>query len=141
MLGIIIRRASTLFTDLADMFPDVKTGQDLTLDTQTNTHKLTPSLIEFPQIADNRTASNNLGHYESIEETIARIKRDVYVTGSIISTPGEEAALFQIEGQPDRSFNINTQLMDGFIITGITGNRVILKNQTGDEIIFLDVGT
>ena len=140
ILGLLFWRASIIFTDFAGMFPDAKTGPDLALNTQTNRHELTTGLIASPQIADNRTDNNSFGHYETIEETIARIKRDVYVTGAIIGTPGREFALFRIEGMPDRSFSINTQLMDGFIITGITDNRVILKNQTGNEIIFLDVG-
>lgn len=140
IIGLLIWHISVIFVDFADMFPDAQTASELVLDAETISHEATISLNKPSQIVDNSTDSSNLGHYETIEETIARIKRDVYVTGSIISAPGEEAALFRIEGMPDRSFNINTQLMDGFIITGITENRVILKNQTGDEVIFLDVG-
>ena len=119
------------------MFPDTETGSELALNTETGSHEAT---IKSPQIVDNSTDGSNFGHYETIEETIARIKRDVYVTGAIISAPGEEVALFQIEGMPDRSFKINTQLMDGFIITEITNHHVALKNQIGDETITIKVG-
>lgn len=77
------------------------------------------------------------GHYETIEETMARIKKNVVVTGTLESTQGQKTALFQIEGMPDRSFQLYTQLMDGFIITEISDNGVVLKNQAGDERIYL----
>jgi hypothetical protein len=83
--------------------------------------------------------SQQAGHYETIEETIERLKRDVVVTGTIIGMPGQESALFQIEGMPDRSFKINTQLMDGFIITKITEKDITLKNQIGNETLTLYV--
>lgn len=79
------------------------------------------------------------GYYETIEETIARLKRDVVVTGTVTGVPGEESAMFRIEGMPDRSFAINTQLMDGFIITEITSDHVVLKNQTGNESFVLNI--
>ena len=109
------------------------------LDTGTTSHEATISLDKPPQIDDNNSDSSNFGYYETIKETIARIKRDVYVRGTIISAPGEEVALFQIEGMPDRSFKINTQLMDGFIITEITNHHVVLKNQIGDETFSIRV--
>ncbi len=140
ILGFLIWHTSVLFIDFADMFPDAQTGPELVLDTGTTSHEASIDLNNPPQIVDNSTDNSNFGHYETIEETIARIKRDVFVTGTIIGTLGQETGFFQIEGMPDRSFKINKQLMDGFIITGITENRVILKNQTGNEIIFLDVG-
>ena len=105
------------------------------LDTGTTSHEASIGLSKPPQIVDNSTDSSNFGHYETIEETIARLKRDVRVTGA----PGQEVALFQIEGMPDRSFKINTQLMDGFIITEITNNHVALKNQIGDETFTIRV--
>ncbi len=129
-----------IFTDLSAMFTDTKSESTLVLDTKTNRHEEAVSLNDSTQLTSNLADRSNFGHYETIEETIARIKRDVHVTGAIISAPGQQSALFQIEGLPDRSFSINTQLMDGFIITGITENRVILKSQTGNEIIFLDIG-
>ena len=140
ILSALIWRTSMLLTDMSAMFTDTKSESALVPDTKTNRHEQVASLNDSTQFTNNLADSSNVGHYETVKETIARIKRDVYVTGSLISTPGEEAALFRIEGMPDRSFSINTQLMDGFIITGITDNRVILKNQTGNEIIFLDVG-
>lgn len=79
------------------------------------------------------------GYYESTEEIMARLKKDVIVTGTITGIPGEETALFKIEGMPDRSFGINTQLMDGFIITEITENAVVLKNQQGNEHFTIQV--
>jgi len=90
-----------------------------------------------PRLAENNPISR--GNYETIQETIARIKRDVNVTGTILGAPGQETALFQIEGMADRSFKINTQLMDGFIITQITNKHVVLKNQIGNETFALDV--
>lgn len=84
-------------------------------------------------------ASDNNAYAESIEETIMRIKRNVVVTGIITGSLGEKSALFQIEGMPDRLFNINTQLMDGFIIKEITSKYVLLKNQQGEETFFLYV--
>ena len=122
------------------MFSDAETGSELVLDTGTTSHEASIGLSKPPQIVDNSTDSSNFGHYETIEETIARIKRDVYATGAIISAPGQEVALFQIEGMPDRSFKINTQLMDGFIITEITNHHVALKNQIGDETFTIKVG-
>jgi len=81
-----------------------------------------------------------MGHYESIEETISRLRKDVLVTGTTMSIPGEESAIVQIEGLSERIFKINTQLMDGFIIEKITSRRVLLKNQSGEETISLIVG-
>ena len=84
-------------------------------------------------------SSNTLGYYETTEETIVRLKRDVVVTGTILSKPEHTYALFQIEGMSDAAFNINTQLMDGFIIKKITESYVVLKNQTGNETFSLYV--
>ena len=81
----------------------------------------------------------NSDHYETTEETITRLKHDVIVTGTITGMPGQESAMFQIEGMADRVFNINTQLMDGFIIKEITGSHVTLKNQLGNETFTLYV--
>ena len=137
---LLVWRISVLFTDMVSVFPNAVKGSELVPDAKTASHEATINLNNPLQIVNNNTDSSNFGHYETIDETIARIKRDVQVTGALIGARGQEAALLQIEGMPDRSFKINTQLMDGFIITGITENRVILKNQTGNEIIFLDVG-
>ncbi len=79
------------------------------------------------------------GLREPIEKTIARIKHNVVVTGTLTGSPGQESAVFQIEGMEDRRFHINTQLMDGFIIRKITGSTVVLKNQVGSETISLHV--
>ena len=139
-VGIFIWHASVLFANLSSLFSsqEVSASHEVGAEQTAKTTSQVEILSLNEQSQD--TASLNRGLYETIEETISRIKRDVHVTGAIISTPGQEVALFQIEGMPDRSFSINTQLMDGFIITGITDNRAILKNQTGNEIIFLDVG-
>lgn len=94
----------------------------------------TINLNKPPQLA-----SNDSGHYETVEEIIARIKRNVIVTGTMIGVPGEETAIFQIEGMADRLFKINTQLMDGFIIKEITNTYVVLKNQIGKETFSLYV--
>jgi hypothetical protein len=85
------------------------------------------------------TDNSSSGGYEIIEETIARLKKEVVVTGTITGIPGEETAYFKIEGMADRAFLINTQLMDGFIIKEITETRVILKNQIGKETFVLNV--
>ena len=100
------------------------------------------SLVKQQIVKNNLISPHELasGDYETIEDTMSRLKRDVYVTGTLIGVPGQEQAFFKIEGMPDRSFNINTQLMDGFIITEITNNHVVLKNQIGDETFFLFVG-
>ena len=136
---MLIWRTSVLFTDMVSMFPNAVKGSELAPDAETTSHEATISLNKPLQTVDNNTDSSNFGHYETIDETIARIKRDVRVTGAIIGARGQEAALFQIEGMPDRSFKINTQLMDGFIITVITNNHVVLKNQSGDETFSLMV--
>ncbi len=78
--------------------------------------------------------------YESVAEIIARIKQDVIVTGTILGIPGQEAAIFQIEGMEDRVFRIGTQLMDGFIISDISSSEVTLRNQVGPEVFNLSVG-
>jgi hypothetical protein len=88
---------------------------------------------------DNDMDSQQAGHYETIEETITRLKRDVVVTGTITGALGQESAMFQIEGMADRLFKINTQLMDGFIIKEITTSNVVLKNQVGNETFSLYV--
>jgi hypothetical protein len=137
--GILVWRISVLFNDFAGVFPDAETGSEIVLETETTSHKGMISLNKSPQIEDNNSNSSNFGYYETIEQTVARIKKDVVVTGSIVGEPGEEMAYFQIEGMPDRSFTINTQLMDGFIITEITNHHVVLKNQTGNETISLMV--
>ena len=130
IVGILFWRTSLLFTDFAVLFTDVETGS--VLDTRATSDKETISL-------NNSTDSNNSDSYETIEKTIARIQRDVIVTGTITGNAGQELAIFQIEGMPDSSFKINTQLMDGFIIVGITENHVVLKNQIGDETFSLQV--
>ena len=65
--------------------------------------------------------------------------RDVRVTGTLTGTPGRQSALFRIEGMPDRAFSIDTQLMDGFVITEIGKDYVVLKNQVGPESFTLEV--
>lgn len=129
---LLVWRTSVLFTDMVSVFPNAVKGSELAPD-----HEATISLNKPLLIVDNNTDSSNFGHVETIDETIARIKRDVQVTGTIIGARGQEAALFQIEGMSDRFFKINTQLMDGFIITVITNNHVVLKNQSGDETFSL----
>ena len=80
-------------------------------------------------------AMQHPGHYETINETVERIKRDVVLSATFNISPDKAFALFQIEGMMDRSFKLNTQLMDGFIITNISDNKVTLKNQVGNETI------
>lgn len=135
LLGVFAWRTSMFFINLSGMLSN--TGTDSEMNIKTNVQVETLSLNEHPHDTDNR----NSGYYETIEETITRIKRDVIVTGTITGTPGQESALFQIEGMDDLSFNIHTQLMDGFIITEIAENQVVLKNQIGEETFSLKVGS
>ena len=132
LLGFLIWRTSILFTDLSSLL----SNKDTTTESGLNTvnEESTMNINKPPQ-----PAGNNVGHYETIEETIARLKRDVVVTGTITGTLGQESAIFQIEGMADRLFKINTQLMDGFIIKEITNSYVVLKNQTGNETFSLYV--
>jgi hypothetical protein len=119
--------------------PPIKIGTTISV-FETSPKPASP--ISFPRLqmlTDSDVNKELIGHYETIEETIARIKRDVMVTGVLTGTPGQETALFQIEGLPDQSFHVNTQLMDGFIITRIDGNQVVLKNQIGDESFSLKI--
>ena len=95
--------------------------------------------INVTHQSDSEVDNHRFDSYETIEETIERIKKDVVVTGTILAGSGQELAIFQIEGMPDRSFKINTQLMDGFIITKITEKDITLKNQIGNETLTLYV--
>ncbi|MCK4704916.1 MAG: hypothetical protein KAT90_05515 [Gammaproteobacteria bacterium] len=137
ILGILVWRASLMFDNLATMLPETEAEANAKteLNTKTTSHKEAINHNTRPLITD----KGNSGHYRTIEETIARLKRNVVVTGTVTGTAGEESALFQIEGMPDRPFIINTQLMDGFIITEITQNQVILKNQSSDDFFSLPV--
>lgn len=86
------------------------------------------------------THTSQTGRYESLLETVSRIKRDVVYTGYVEGVTGKKSAIFQVEGMQDKTFDINTQLMDGFIITEITKTNVVLTNQTGNEKIVLSLG-
>jgi len=136
--GILVWRIASYISDLSAPLPVTQTGTRA--DAGENTagpgqHADLDASSRMPISTD----SAEHGHYESIEEIIARIKRDVIVTGTFTGRHGAESALFRIEGMPDRSFDIHTQLMDGFIITRIDRNQVILKNQSGDESLSLPV--
>lgn len=132
---VLIWRASLLLNNLVSLLPETETKPEVGLDTDVNwTQK-----IFDPDTFISGADTNNTGYYETIEETMTRLKRDVVVTGTITGTSGKESAMFQIENMPDRSFDINTQLMDGFIITEITQTQVTLKNQSGDESFSLPV--
>ena len=137
LLGILIWRTSMVFINITGLVSNSEISSDSELSIKTTVHKETITLNESSQGNDNIADNGNFSAYDTIEETIARIKQDVYVTGTIIGTPGQETALFQIEGMADLSFKINTQLMDGFIIKQITNDKVILKNQIGEETIEL----
>ena len=134
VLSILIWRASLLFINLNTMLPAAETNPEVELNTEATDHIKKINLTS-PLIIN----KGNSVHNETIEQSIARIKRDVVVTGTFIGTAGAESALFQIKDKPDQSFNISAQLMDGFIITEITQNQVILKNQSGDESFFIPV--
>ena len=135
VLIILIWRASLLFNSIATMLPEAVINSEAEHDTKTTLHKEATNFKTSPPITDD----SNSRHYETIEETIARIKRDAIVTGTVTGTAGEESAIFQIKSMPDRSFNINTQLMDSFIITDISQNQIILKNQMGNESFSMTV--
>lgn len=132
LLVFLIWRTSILFTDLSYLFSNKETTTELSQNTSSD--ESTINLNKPSQLT-----ANNIDHYETIEETIARLKRDVIVTGTITGTLEQESAMFQIEGMADRLFKINTQLMDGFIIKEITGSYVVLKNQAGNETFSLYV--
>lgn len=131
----LIWNVSSLVSSLGSLISDVSshTVQGTNLSMHEEAISIAPILV-----SENNTDNISTGHYETIEETIARIRRDVNVTGVIVGSPGEEIAFFQIEGLPDRPFKIDTQLMDGFIITEITNNKVVLKNQVGEETVSLN---
>jgi len=140
VLGILGWRAAMIFTDLSSMVADLVTELDSEIGARkTGNDEQTLSVDKSSLVTVNSKGDSNVDHYETISETIARIKRDVVVTGTVIGTPGQELAFFQIEGMADRPFKINTQLMDGFIITEISKDHVVLKNQSGDETIVLDL--
>ena len=132
-LGIFIWNISVLYSDLSTFFSSHE------IVTKQSTNALNP-VVSLNNILQSQVADSiKRGQYELIHETMARIKRDVIVTGAIIGTRGLEEALFQIEGMPDKPFKINTQLMDGFIITEISNRNVLLKNQSGNETLTLEV--
>lgn len=132
LLGIFIWRTLILFTDLSSLFSNIETPTELNV----NINKDESSInLSKPPNPINKNITNN----EAIEETIARLKHDVVVTGTILGMLGQKSALFQIEGMADRLFKINTQLMDGFIIQEITSSYVVLKNQIGNETFTLYV--
>lgn len=133
ILCIIIWHSSLLFENLATLLPKAERDSEIELNATTN-HKKTITLSALPLI----TNGSNSDQLETIEQTIARIKRDVIVTGTITGISGEESAIIQIKNMTDRSFRINTHLMDGFIIVNITPNHIILKNQR-DKSFFMSV--
>ena len=132
LLAIFIWRTPLIFSNLSNLLSkkESTTEINVNLGNDETSTKLDKTY---------QPAANNFYQYETIEETIARLKRDVVVTGTITGTLGQESAIFQIEGMADRLFNINTQLMDGFIIKEITNSYVVLKNQTGNEAFSLYV--
>lgn len=138
-LGIFIWNISVLYSDLSTFFSSHEISPSHEIVTKQSTNALNP-VVSLNNILQSQVADSiKRGQYELIHETMARIKRDVIVTGAIIGTRGLEEALFQIEGMPDKPFKINTQLMDGFIITEISNRNVLLKNQSGNETLTLEV--
>jgi hypothetical protein len=137
--GILVWRVASFISDTPASPPDSEAGARAEAGATAAgfTERAVPDAS--PHILNNSTDSGKSGHYESIEEIIARIKRDVIVTGTVTGTQGTESAIFRIERMPDRSFDINTQLMDGFIITRISHNQITLKNQSGDESFSMPV--
>ena len=59
-------------------------GTSSELSTKTTRQEETVSFNKQLHIVNN----SNFGHYETIEETIARLKRDFIVTGAILGVPG-----------------------------------------------------
>lgn len=124
---------------IGTMLSDVNSDSELSSTTDTQIQAPLTNFTRGQLPADNNPEHSQQDRYETIEETIARIKKDVIVTGTIKGVSGEEVAYFQIEGMKDRAFLIDTQLMDGFIIEEITNSYVVLKNQVGDETFYLHV--
>lgn len=104
-----------------------------------NSTSVSNPLIQTPMDNELDAFVVESGYYETTEEIMIRIKQDVLVSGTMIDGSGDKVALFRIEGQPDRPFALNAQLMDGFIITKITDQHVILKNQQGPEKLYLNI--
>lgn len=129
---IAITRIYMLVDGVSTTFNETDSVQSGHMNTQRN------KPIHTPLVVNNEPAPGT-GKYETIDETITRLKRDVIVTGTVTGTPGQETATFSIETMADRSFKINTQLMDGFIITEIHPAYVMLKNQSGNETIRFEV--
>ena len=73
------------------------------------------------------------GYFETVDEIITRLERDVVLTATLKGESTYESAIFRIEGLPERRFKLGHQLMDGFIIVEIGPNSVRLKNQIGPE--------
>ena len=126
IIGLII---VMLFSMLLIKNLNILNGDSTEVISTPNPQKNYSNNIEFVNLIENTP--------ETIDQTIARIKRDVIVTGTITGIAGKESAMFQIEGMADMPFQINTQLMDGFIITEITKDHVVLKNQIGEETFTL----
>lgn len=136
---ILISVATYNLINIGSMLSAINTDSESGYNSQSKEQVFPAGFIREQKSTDTDTENRLPGHYETIEETIARIKKDVIVTGTVTGLPGEETAFFQIEGMADRAFLINTQLMDGFIIKEITETHVILKNQIGEETFILNV--
>lgn len=89
-----------------------------------------------PQLTDN----SKLDHYEITEKIITRIKKEVTVTGTTTDILGEESAMIKIgAGDKGTSFNINSQLMDGFVIIEIFENEIFLQHPVSYETFSIKV--
>lgn len=120
-----------LFTNSGKSF--TQSDQQQTPDTALNTYESSSSVIPVSEEA----LKTDRGSRETIEETMARLKRDVIVTGAVLGSGNNKSAFFSVEGNPDKEFKIETQLMDGFIITDISASQVTLKRRHGSEMITL----
>ena len=106
-IGIGIWRLSIMVFNISDLFSATETAVKI------NSAPAITEIIKDNDKESDLTVANINSYYETINETIARLKRDVVVTGAITGTSGQESAMFKIEGMPDREFLINTQLMIG----------------------------
>lgn len=134
MSGFFVWQLSVLYSSFSRISPAL-TSKNLESDvTKLNSPRLNnePAFL----MIEHRTNSDSVA---SIEAIVARLKRDVVVTGTILRTPETDSAMFRIKAMADQEFFVNKQLVDGFIITSITRTRVVLTNQKGSGTITLPV--
>lgn len=141
LISVMVWRSSVLYNNIVNFLAQEDNYSITELNITANKKEKIKNTNQISKDNSISAGKGDAGNAEPIQQAIARINRDVIVTGTLTGAPGKESATFQIEGMADRVYKIDTQLMDGFIIKKITGATVTLKNQIGDEIIILHVQT